>query len=305
MTSGFPASVVAACAVAVAASASGQVYRYQDERGQRVYSDRPPASGQPAESMAIKSEATAPRILVEPRSVVEGSVGMIAVNECRCPVEFAIRIRGADGEELTARAVVPERSQQVLLEVPAGAGSGRIAFDYGYVIGAPGVVHDPDLLYRAPFAVAQSFTVTQAPPAAITHRDLASRNAIDIAMPVGTPVHAARDGRVINVAHQFFRGGLQPEVSGEANFVQILHDDGTTAIYAHLQMDTIRVRPGQSVRRGEYIANSGNTGYSGGPHLHFVVVRNGGFRSVSVPVRFAGPGGARVVPRTGGVLTAY
>jgi murein DD-endopeptidase MepM/ murein hydrolase activator NlpD len=200
---------------------------------------------------------------------------------------------------------VPERSRQVLLEVPAGAGSGRIAFDYGYVIGAPGVVHDPDQLYRAPFAVAQSFNVTQAPPAAITHRDLASRNAIDIAMPVGTAVHAARDGRVINVAHRFFRGGLQPEVSGEANFVQILHDDGTTAIYAHLQMDTIRVRPGQTVLRGEYIANSGNTGYSGGPHLHFAVARNGGFRSVSVPVKFAGPGGASVVPRTGGMLTAY
>ena len=147
--------------------------------------------------------------------------------------------------------------------------------------------------------------MTQAPPVAITHRDLASRNAIDIAMPVGTPVHAARDGRVINIAHRFFRGGLQPEVSGEANFVQILHDDGTTAIYAHLQMDTIRVRPGQTVRRGEYIANSGNTGYSGGPHLHFGVVRNAGFRSESVPVTVAGPGGASVVPRTGSLLTAY
>ena len=58
----------------------------------------------------------------------------------------------------------------------------------------------------------------------------------------------------------------------------MLHDDGTTAIYAHLQMDTIRVRPGQRVERGEYIANSGNTGFSSGPHLHFVVVRNAGFQ---------------------------
>ena len=85
----------------------------------------------------------------------------------------------------------------------------------------------------------------------------------------------------------------------EANFVQVLHDDGTYAIYAHLQLDTMRVRPGQRVARGEYIANSGNTGFSSGPHLHFVVVRNAGLRSESVPVTFAGPGGASVTPRTG------
>ncbi len=94
----------------------------------------------------------------------------------------------------------------------------------------------------------------------------------------------------------------------EANFVQILHDDGTHAIYAHLQLDTVRVKIGQRVARGEYIANSGNTGFSTGPHLHFVVLRNIGLRSESVPVAFAGPGGAsvHVAERAGadGVLSA-
>jgi murein DD-endopeptidase MepM/ murein hydrolase activator NlpD len=124
-------------------------------------------------------------------------------------------------------------------------------------------------------------------------------------MPVGSAVHAAREGVVINVAHRFFRGGTTQEVRDEANFVQVLQDDGTTAVYAHLQLDTVRVRPGQRVQRGEYIANSGNTGYSSGPHLHFVVLRNAGLRSESVPVTFAGPGGASVVPRSRESLTAY
>jgi murein DD-endopeptidase MepM/ murein hydrolase activator NlpD len=230
---------------------------------------------------------------------------MVAINECRCAVEFGIKAKGDDGRELAAKAVVPARSEQVLLEVPTSPGVGEIAFDYGYVIGEPGATHSPKAPYRPPFALAQSFTVTQAPPDAVTHVDPASRNAIDIAMPVGTAVHAAREGTVINVAHRFFRGGLELERRDEANFVQVLHDDGTNAIYAHLQMDTIRVRPGQRVARGEYIANSGNTGYSGGPHLHFVVLRNAGLRSESVPVVFAGPGQAAVVPRSGKALIAY
>ncbi len=301
---GLARILVAAVAAVIALPAIAQVYRYKDEHGNWVYTDRPPSAGQGADTLRIKAEAASPRIVVEPRSS-GGTIDMIAVNECLCVVEFAVKTRGADGQARAAQAVVPQRSRQVLLEVPAPPGTGTIAFDYGYVIGDPRATHQPRGPYRAPFAVAQSFTISQAPPDSATHRDAASRNAIDIAMPVGTPVHAAREGLVINVAHQFFRGGLAPQVSREANFVQVLHDDGTTAVYAHLQMDTIRVRPGQQVERGQYIANSGNTGHSSGPHLHFVVLRNAGLHSESVPVAFAGPGGSSIIPRTGGKLTAY
>lgn len=297
-------ALVAACAVTAAFTAGAQVYRYKDEKGTWVYTDRPPPAGRSADTLRVSSAVASPRIMVDPRSST-GSVAMVAVNECRCAVEFGIKARGSDGRELAAKAVVPARSEQVLLEVPASPGTGQIAFDYGYVIGEPGAAHAPPGPYRSPFALAQSFTITQAPPDAFTHVDAASRHAIDIAMPVGTAVHAAREGTVINVAHRFFRGGLQIERRDEANFVQVLHDDGTNAVYAHLQMDTIRVRPGQHVARGEYIASSGNTGFSGGPHLHFVVLRNAGLRSESVPVAFAGPGQAAVVPRSGRTLTAY
>ena len=295
--------VLAGCALALPADAQ-QVYRYKDRNGQWVYTDRPPDGQTSTQALNFAGGASSPRIVVQPRSST-GGVALVAVNECRCTVEFGVKATGADGKEQGARAVVSPRSEQVLLEVPAPPGTGEIRFDYGYVIGDPTATHQPPGPYRAPFATARSFQVTQAPPDAITHRDAGSQNAIDIGMPVGSAVHAARDGLVINVAHKFFRGGTTQEVRDEANFVQVLHDDGTTAVYAHLQMDTVRVRPGQRVSRGEYIANSGNTGFSSGPHLHFVVLRNAGLRSESVPVSFAGPGGASVTPRSGQSLTAY
>jgi murein DD-endopeptidase MepM/ murein hydrolase activator NlpD len=293
-----------AVVVASTTAPAQQVYRYKDENGRWVYTDRPPATRVPAETVAVSSGVASPRMVVEPRNSPAG-IAFVAVNECACPVEFGVKSTGADGKVVGGRDVLEPRSEKVLLEVPAPPGTGRIPFEYGYVIGRPGATHAPPAPYRAPFALARSFEVTQAPPDAVTHRDAGSRYAIDIAMPEGTAVHAAREGVVINVAHRFFRSGFSTETRDEANFVQILHDDGTHAVYAHLQMDTVRVRPGQRVERGEYIANSGNTGYSSGPHLHFVVLRNAGLRNESVPVTFAGPGGISVAAHRGEMLTAY
>ena len=90
-----------------------------------------------------------------------------------------------------------------------------------------------------------------------------------------------------------------------ATVVRILHDDGTYAVYAHLSWNSIRVRVGDVVQRGEYIADSGNTGYSSGPHLHFAVVRNVGMAMQSVPVNFVGADSTPIAPATGSVITAY
>jgi murein DD-endopeptidase MepM/ murein hydrolase activator NlpD len=90
-----------------------------------------------------------------------------------------------------------------------------------------------------------------------------------------------------------------------ANVVAVLHDDGTIALYAHLHWDSIRVRIGAHIVRGQYIADSGNTGFTSGPHLHFAVIRNSGATDVSVPVQFAGIAQTPVIPITQMALTAY
>jgi murein DD-endopeptidase MepM/ murein hydrolase activator NlpD len=129
---------------------------------------------------------------------------------------------------------------------------------------------------------------------------------VDFAMPIGTDVFAARAGIVFDVAAGSFTGGTDRSRDlRHANVVRILHDDGTYAVYAHLNWNSIRVRVGDYVERGEYIADSGNTGYSSGPHLHFVVVRNSGMSVDSVPVQFAGADQSPIAAGTGRVLTAY
>ena len=132
----------------------------------------------------------------------------------------------------------------------------------------------------------------------MTHNTPDSQYAVDIVMPEGTDVFAARGGVVFDVAAQNFKGGADASNMSLANVVKILHDDGTYAIYAHLSWNSIRVRVGDVVERGEYIADSGNTGYSSGPHLH-------GMKPQSLPVTFfTGTNSEPIAPATGQVLTA-
>jgi murein DD-endopeptidase MepM/ murein hydrolase activator NlpD len=70
-------------------------------------------------------------------------------------------------------------------------------------------------------------------------------------------------------------------------------------------LNSIRVVPGERIARGQYIADSGNTGFSTGPHLHFVVQRNRGGAIVSVPIQFAGRNGAAITVASGDEPTAY
>ena len=192
--------------------------------------------------------------------------------------------------------------------VPASdvTAAARFRFRYAYVLGDPQATHEPARAYRVPFAVAQSFRITQGFHGRATHTSPANTYAIDIAMPVSTGVVAARDGVVVEIAYANYAGGTDPGVDGpRANIVRIAHDDGTFALYAHLDRASVRVRPGDRVKAGQYIADSGNTGFTSGPHLHFAVLRNRGFELVSLPFVFSGSNGAPLEPREGESLTAW
>lgn len=294
------------------AAAADQLYKYQDDDGNWIFTDRPPEPGRRVETRDLVTGARAPVVHVR-HSVAGRRIRFAAENEFHAPVEVVLAFDDIAGLEYPPpdselRWTVPPRESLTLLTLGIidTVESPEVAYRYEYLIGSPDARHAPERPYRMPYALATAYPVTQAYPDTATHRTPDSRHAIDFAMPVGTHVFAARGGTVFAVASRNYRGGLDTTRDGAgANVVHILHDDGTFAVYAHLNRSSIRVRPGDRVTRGEYIADSGNTGFSTGPHLHFAVVRNAGGHLESVPVSFEGRNASSVVPATGQVLTAY
>lgn len=145
--------------------------------------------------------------------------------------------------------------------------------------------HDDAFRYRLPFPLEKPAMLSQGVNGAFTHQG-PEAYAFDFAMPAGSAVVAARDGTVVRVKDGFTKGGLEDQYVMRGNAVNVLHDDGTFSVYAHLAKG-IPVREGQVVKQGDVIAKSGNTGLTAGPHLHFAVYRRDTDETImSVPIRF-------------------
>lgn len=85
---------------------------------------------------------------------------------------------------------------------------------------------------------------------------------LDFTAPQGTPIYATANGQI---SHAGNKG------SGYGNYVVINHGYGYQTLYGH--MARIKVRMGQSVKRGEVIGWVGSTGKSTGPHCHYEVIK--------------------------------
>lgn len=194
------------------------------------------------------------------------------------PIEVRLDVAGGAPPPseplLPARAGVPAKGSTLVarLQPPEG----REGWLRLRLLGVPGSsnARPRDVVYRLPLAQPQA-CIDQGFEGEFSHRDAENRYALDFAVAVGTPVLAARDGVVMQTQARFRGHGLdRAHDAGRANYVRILHEDGSMALYAHLAEGGVLVATGQRVEAGQRIGLSGNTGYSSAPHLHFAVQVN-------------------------------
>jgi len=279
---------------AVGAAHAKHMYQYTDANGVVHFTDVKPSD----DVKDVKS--TQVRVDAQPlvRTREEGPDAdrtLVFVNTSGGPVTVELSLEEARNvhsePRLPARVVLAPRSDTRALRIVADNPAGGFAyrFAYHYMAGDVHARPDPAARYRLPFPPAQRFRIAQAFGGRASHQGAQNFYAVDFGMPEGTPVLAARDGVVMTVDNDFFGAGLDLKKYGDrANNVRIVHSDGTMAVYAHLQLESVRVQVGDRVRAGQQIALSGDTGFTTGPHLHFCVQRNADMELVSIPFEFSG-----------------
>jgi murein DD-endopeptidase MepM/ murein hydrolase activator NlpD len=204
----------------------------------------------------------------------------------RTPIEFIVLYNSTTAPLVVLRPTDPARSWQY---------TWRTSFSWG----SPRAQHAPDQLYFLPFESGRSFRVVQGQDGAFSHTG-EDRYAIDFGLPEGTPVLAAREGLVVLVRDGFDAGAPDPSYKKKANVIFVKHSDGTLGEYVHLLKNSMKVKVGDTVNRGQAIALSGNSGFTQGPHLHFMVFRAKDSKSrESLPMRFVTKEGSGLILQQG------
>jgi murein DD-endopeptidase MepM/ murein hydrolase activator NlpD len=294
------------CALPAAAK---NIYKYQDENGIWHFTDKAPEENIQFETVYMERERE-DRIQLRQQGTRQNPLYHV-FNDYWGPVQVELSLRDEvnvlSEPQLPARFVIPGQTEELL--VGLGALDTTRGYQYRLVIsavpGPPNPKRAGKMIVDVPFPKNEAYIVSQGFNGATTHLTEDSTYAIDIAMPERSMVHAARDGVVMDVEEDFNKGGTDYEkFIDKANHVRVLHDDGTMALYAHLALASVIVRPGARVRAGQAIARSGNTGLSSGPHLHFAIQQNVGMKIVSIPFEFRLNNGGSAEPREGKFIGA-
>jgi len=233
-----------------------------------------------------------------------GNIGLRATNLREFPITFTIRVRTrnlvASGPQTVTETLEAEQSRLVImLKENGGSRNGRYRISCDWTIGDKDALHDDERLYRLPYESGKSYRVLQGYGSRFSHRGL-EQYAVDFNMSVGTPVHAARGGVVARTEESNDKGCWEDGCGAFANYIVILHNDGTTGEYYHLAKNGALVEVGDNIVAGQKIALSGNTGHTTMPHLHFAVYRAAEWGNTqSIPVRFFSSAGIVNKPRRG------
>ncbi|MEL7652139.1 peptidoglycan DD-metalloendopeptidase family protein [Stutzerimonas stutzeri] len=264
------------------------IYKYTDANGVVTYSDQAAPGAQVFVFRDRMVEKLDTQVKLETRKHDAGET-LLVRNDLFAPVDIELKLENVENAvgapTKPIRWVLPPRSQIRLATLAPRDASKPLKYTpkLRHALGDPRLIPKP---YKYPLPWRGGpFRLTQGANGQYSHFTPKGRYAVDIAMPEGTPIVAARGGMVVKIENEQSGRGNNPA----GNFVRILHDDGTMGVYLHLMKGSVAVREGQRVETGTRIARSGNTGNSTGPHLHFVVQRNVGLTIESIPFDFSQP----------------
>jgi hypothetical protein len=283
--------LLAGLLTATAPVAALTIYKYTDANGVVTYTDKAAPGAQVFVFRDRMVEHIDQQVKLETQKHAAGET-LLVNNDLYAPVEIELRLdrlQNVGGvPDKPIRWVLPPRSKIRLVTLAPLDASKPMR----YKTKLRTALGDPRLLpqryeYPLPWS-GGPFKLTQGANGRYSHFTAKGRYAMDIAMPEGTPILAARGGMVVSVENNQSGRGNNPS----GNFVRILHDDGTMGVYLHLMRGSVSTQVGQSVAVGSAIARSGNTGNSTGAHLHFVVQRNVGLALESIPYEFNQPVGS-------------
>lgn len=279
-------------------------YKHVDDNGIVHYSDKKPQATDDYESWQVRVEESQAKATVVNRGTDRMPL-LYAVNPYHGPISVHVEMTkavNAQSDPIWPKTYdVPATTDYYLgtIEAIREQESWSYAYQYSYRLGQNNPAYDSDHAYRLPYRAVGDTFISQGFSGTFSHFDEQNKYAIDIPLAEGTDVVAARGGVVMDYAEDFIKGGTEEKNLFRNNFVRIAHDDGSMGLYAHLKLESVVVGNGQRVKTGQKLAESGDTGFSTGPHLHFAIQINQNHNLVAVPFKLQYPNGEIKQPMPG------
>lgn len=207
-------------------------------------------------------------------------------NDMTVTLEFTEQQNVEGNPPFPCTMTIPGHKEVLMSRVRKTGAPWNYRYMYYWNFGSIHARHDDSVVYTLPYPSGRTMHINQGFHGRLSHTG-DDEYAVDFSHAEGTPVLCAREGVVVHAEERYTQGGSSQDYRPYSNVVRVRHSDGTIGQYDHMRHNSVEVEEGQTVRRGQLIGLAGRTGFTTGPHLHFVVYgAKDGHSRISYPIRF-------------------